>query len=234
MKYALDRREGPYYRIKALRDFDDVHAGDLGGLVSDDKCLSQDGDCWIYDDAIVSNSSISDNVKIRHKARVLDSTVKDNVVICHEAVVHTNSFLSGNVIVKNNVIICNSTIMGEYVINEWQEVHSASFCGSLNFLDVLEELDIKIPKNLSFKNTRYTKRINDMAQVYIVSKKIGFYTTVEFKNILKSHEVEARDFIFNVLYPAVRIYARSHFKLHLNDITVDKVDKNHLIIYFTI
>ena len=41
------------YRIKAIRDFGDVKAGDLGGFVESEKNLSQEGNCWIYDDAKV-------------------------------------------------------------------------------------------------------------------------------------------------------------------------------------
>ena len=41
------------YRIKALKDFGDVKAGDLGGFVESEKNLSQDGNCWISDDVKV-------------------------------------------------------------------------------------------------------------------------------------------------------------------------------------
>ncbi len=50
------------YRIKALRDFGDVKAGDLGGFVESENNLSQDGNCWIYDEAVVYDT-----------ARILDS-----------------------------------------------------------------------------------------------------------------------------------------------------------------
>ena len=45
------------YRIKALKDFSDVKAGDLGGFVESENNLSQDGNCWIYDNAIVYDSA---------------------------------------------------------------------------------------------------------------------------------------------------------------------------------
>ena len=35
------------HRIKALKDFRNVDAGELGGWVESEKNLSQSGDCWI-------------------------------------------------------------------------------------------------------------------------------------------------------------------------------------------
>lgn len=35
------------HRIKALKDFGDAVAGELGGWVESEKNLSQSGDCWI-------------------------------------------------------------------------------------------------------------------------------------------------------------------------------------------
>ncbi len=43
------------YRIKALRDFADVKAGDLGGFIANESNLSHDGNCWVYDNALVLN-----------------------------------------------------------------------------------------------------------------------------------------------------------------------------------
>jgi len=47
------------YRIIALRDLRDlsgfgrVKKGDAGGFVESEKNLSQEGNCWIYDNALV-------------------------------------------------------------------------------------------------------------------------------------------------------------------------------------
>ena len=39
------------YRIIALKDFFDVKKGDIGGYVQSEDNLSQEGDCWVYDQA---------------------------------------------------------------------------------------------------------------------------------------------------------------------------------------
>ena len=41
------------HRIKALRDFGDVKAGDLGGWIESEDNLSHEGDCWVADEAVV-------------------------------------------------------------------------------------------------------------------------------------------------------------------------------------
>lgn len=41
------------HRIKALTDFGDVDAGDLGGWVESERNMSHDGNAWVYDNARV-------------------------------------------------------------------------------------------------------------------------------------------------------------------------------------
>ena len=45
------------YRIRALRDFGDVKAGDLGGFVENETNLSHRGDCWIANNALVCDNT---------------------------------------------------------------------------------------------------------------------------------------------------------------------------------
>jgi len=61
------------YRIRALKDFSDVRAGDLGGYIQWPSNLSQEGDCWIYPWAFVygkdSYDQIRGSVRVGQKAR---------------------------------------------------------------------------------------------------------------------------------------------------------------------
>ena len=41
------------YRIEAVKEFADVKKGDKGGWIESENNLSQDGNCWIYDNAKV-------------------------------------------------------------------------------------------------------------------------------------------------------------------------------------
>ena len=71
------------YRIEALRNFSDVKKGDKGGYIEKEENLSQNGNCWVYDDAMVYGS-----------ARVYDN-----------AIVYANSEVYGKAEVYHNAII---------------------------------------------------------------------------------------------------------------------------------
>jgi hypothetical protein len=59
------------YRIRALRTFGNVKAGDLGGYVESEGNLSHDGNAWIADEAMVSgHARISGNALVDGHALV--------------------------------------------------------------------------------------------------------------------------------------------------------------------
>lgn len=59
------------YHIRALRDFDDIKAGDLGGCVEHEDNLSHEGNCWIYNRGVVyDNAKIFGDAKVGEYARV--------------------------------------------------------------------------------------------------------------------------------------------------------------------
>lgn len=67
-------------RIRALRNFADVKAGDLGGFIENESNLSHDGDCWVRDNAracqrshVYGNAQISGDAWIYGDARVYDN-----------------------------------------------------------------------------------------------------------------------------------------------------------------
>ncbi|WP_309486012.1 hypothetical protein [Bartonella harrusi] len=73
------------YRIRALRDFGNVKAGDLGGFIEKEENLSHDGNCWVYDDAIVAmNAVISENAKIFGNAYVRNEVSGDVIINSRE------------------------------------------------------------------------------------------------------------------------------------------------------
>lgn len=61
------------HRIKAVRNFGNVKAGDLGGFIEKDENLSHYGDCWVY-----GNARVYGNAEVYGNARV--ETMKDYIV----------------------------------------------------------------------------------------------------------------------------------------------------------
>ena len=72
------------YKIVALKDFSDMRGGIEGGWIEKEENLSQEGNCWVYSDAMVYGNA----------------TVRDNAVVCDEAIVR------GNAVVTNNAVVC--------------------------------------------------------------------------------------------------------------------------------
>lgn len=61
------------FRIKALIDFGDVKAGELGGYVEKEENISQDGNAWVSGDAWVSgNARVSGDARVSGNAWVSD------------------------------------------------------------------------------------------------------------------------------------------------------------------
>lgn len=65
------------YRIKALVDFGNVKAGDIGGRIEKEENLAQDGNAWVYGNARVygdarvsGNAWVSGNARASGNARV--------------------------------------------------------------------------------------------------------------------------------------------------------------------
>ena len=64
----------PLYRIRALKDFADVKAGDFGGYIEKESNLSQDGIAWVYGNARVYGSArVCDSALVYGRAWVGDS-----------------------------------------------------------------------------------------------------------------------------------------------------------------
>ena len=75
---TIEFEERTLYRIRALKNFRNVKAGDLGGWVSGKHNLSQEGDCWIYDEA-----KCMDNARMYH-----NSAMYNNAVMCDFSEMH--------------------------------------------------------------------------------------------------------------------------------------------------
>ncbi len=110
------------FRIKALVEFGDVKAGELGGYVEKEENVSQDGNAWVsgdarvygnawvhgnakvYDDAWVSdNAKVFDNAEVYGNARVSgDARVSGNARVSGDARVYGDAWVSGNARVSGN------------------------------------------------------------------------------------------------------------------------------------
>ena len=182
-KYELipSDKEG-LYRIKALKDFNDVKNGDIGGYVESEKNLSQYDDCWIYDNAVVrdnakvcdnaivwGNAIVRDNARVLVNARVLcNAVIQDNASVRGEVRIFDNVIVRDNVIIGGEVDICGDAIISsdkDYIVfkNWWSSGRYFTWTRSNNmwkvgcFYGTGEELIAKAYKDSEEKGREYER-----------------------------------------------------------------------------
>ena len=90
------------HRIKALKDFFDIKKGDIGGFIEKEGNLSQDDDCWVYDNAkVYGNAKVSDNARVFDYAKVYGN-----------AEVYGSAHISGNAKVYDNAKVLKTPQKG--------------------------------------------------------------------------------------------------------------------------
>ena len=135
------------YHIRALKDFGNVKAGDIGGYIEKEENLSQKGICWIYGSAkvygsalvcgnakVYDNALVCGNAKVGDNALVCDNAkVGDNALVCDNALVYDNALVCGNAKVGDNALVCdNALVYDNAKINKISDVLCISPIGSRN------------------------------------------------------------------------------------------------------
>lgn len=115
------------YRIEALRDFDDVKEGQLGGFIAKEENLSHEGNCWIYGDAEVwGDACISENAKIYDQVKV-----HDNAHVHGEAQIYNHSRIANNADIYGKAIVDgDSRIYDDAKVYDEAHIYSSFVCGS--------------------------------------------------------------------------------------------------------
>ena len=118
------------YRIRALKDFSDIKAGDIGGWVCSENNLSQEGDCWIYNEAkCLDNAMIYDNARMFDNAVMCNSSVMcdnatmfdnaemfDNATMFDNAEMYGNAEMYDNVVIRDNAKMYGNATMFDYAV----------------------------------------------------------------------------------------------------------------------
>ena len=103
-----DASSNKLYRIRSLRDFGDVKKGDLGGYIEKEENLSHEGNCWVYDRAVVYMDA-----KVRGDSSVSGlSVVSDKAKVYGKAQVGENARVYGDAKVYGSSRVMNASIVG--------------------------------------------------------------------------------------------------------------------------
>ena len=148
------------YRIQAVKDFADVKAGDKGGWVEGYHNLSQEGNCWVYNEA-----KVIDNARVYENAVILDNAyISSYAQIYGHAMIYGDAEACGKVSVfdKANVydkaiVSGDAKIYGESeVFNNTCVYDNAEICGVAQVFGNSDiSGDVKIERNedyITFKN----------------------------------------------------------------------------------
>ena len=126
-KYKLTEENINYlgrtlYRIEALKDFGNIKKGDKGGFVESEANLSQEGNCWVYDNAkvysnakVLDNAAIVDNALVFGNARISNNAVIfGNALVADVAKVYNNARIYGNAEIYGDAQVFGIAIVYSY------------------------------------------------------------------------------------------------------------------------
>ena len=116
------------HKIKAVKNFGSVKAGELGGWIESEENLSQADNAWVYN-----------NAKVFDKARVYgDAAVSDDAKVCGYAVVSDNARVCDNaevsdyvevfenaIVLANTILFGHAKVYGKATINGDAKVYDA-------------------------------------------------------------------------------------------------------------
>lgn len=143
------------YRIRALKGIENRHqnikAGDFGGYVQSERNLSQNNNCWIFDDAIVfDNANVIQNANICDHAQISDNaiimgyaTIMGHSKICDHAKIGGRALIAERAEINENAQVWDSVcvsgyahIFGNAVLERSVIVTGdAGICGNAELLD---------------------------------------------------------------------------------------------------
>ena len=119
MKYEITDFAHPKYpwlhRIRALIDVNEkVPKGSLGGYVQSESNLSQEGECWIYNQAICCEDAVAEE-----RAGMFDGSIACGAaLLTGDAVMYERAMADGNCCIRSGEIKEEAQVTGYAIIRE--------------------------------------------------------------------------------------------------------------------
>ena len=226
------------HRIKALKDFGDVEKGELGGYVESEKNLSQEGNCWIYDEAkVFYDARVSDDAIVVDEAKVFDDArISGNARVSEYAQVFDNAKVSGNAVVPLYAEISGNTKVGT---SRESQIPITPISSSKKMNDFIEDLQDRYNHAKQTKINEFIKEhknsLDNLQDLMRYSACLG-RTKVNFTYNRKNKPVvwhdflissELQDFVFNywkLIQQAtgleIKVYAYAHPQIEISFLMV--------------
>lgn len=152
------------YRIEALKDFSNVKKGDKGGFVESEDNLSQENNCWVYDDAkVYGGAKVFSNARIYGNAEVYgNALIYENAIVCENAKVYEFAIVDGNTKIGGDAKVLSNS---DYIVfkNWWSSGRYFTWTRSSNkwnvgcFYGTGEELIARAYKNSKLSGREYER-----------------------------------------------------------------------------
>ena len=137
-EFKINEKGVKLFRIKCIKDFSEIHLGDLGGFIESYENLSDSawvfheaevygnarvyGNAWVFNNAKVSdNAKIYGNAWVHGNARVYgdaniygNAEIYRNAKIYGNATVFSNPWISGNAEIFGSAIVLGNTRISDY------------------------------------------------------------------------------------------------------------------------
>lgn len=165
------------YRIKALKDFSDVKKGDLGGWIQSKENLSQEGNCWIYDEAMCMDyARVCDNCTMRDfSAMFNNSRMHDNAVMVDNTMAFDCSTMWDNSIMfGNSKRFENSVMRGDSKIHDCSTISGHS--------EMLGESELYGDSKLKEEEKLFGKLVSEADKFVDINNSKGRIVTGVLKN----------------------------------------------------
>jgi len=151
-------------RIEALRSFENVNKGDIGGFVDSDMNLSHDGTCWVFNSARVSGDArVSDSARVSGDAEVSDSAwVSDSARVSGDAEVSDSAWVYGSAWVSDSARVSGDAEVSDSarVFDSAQIFDSARVSGNARVFGIFKTGNCPVYVGTKH-NVSYSGIIND-------------------------------------------------------------------------
>ena len=178
------------HRIKAIRDFGYVKAGELGGFIEKEENLSHEGNCWVYNDAkvygdaeVCGNAWVHGDAEVYGNAKVYgNALVYDNANVCGDAEVYGNAKVYGNANVCGDANVYGNaeiSMCSDFIVfkNWWSSGRYFTWTRSNNmwkvgcFYGTGEELIQKAYKDSEISGREYERVVRYVESILADEKK---------------------------------------------------------------
>ena len=120
------------YGIQALKDFGNVKKGKLGGYIEKEENLSQEGNCWVYNEAMVfDEAKVYGDAEVYDEARIMDSAIiNGNAQVMNRALIGDAAEVFGNAQVTSRaIVIDHAKVYGDAIVS-----NNSTIYGNANIL----------------------------------------------------------------------------------------------------